>query len=168
MRKFLLGVMVVLVAEALAGFVFLKLGLVPTEASAQPSALETKVATMALNASLARRAPRSGNPAQPTEADLQKGLMLYKRACSDCHGLPGRDSVYGASFYPPAPQFATHPPRRPEAEVHYIVKHGIRNTGMAAWGNAIPDDQVGKVAEFLSRLDALPPSVEGEWRKPQP
>ena len=166
MRRFLLGVVITLALEALGGLFFLRLGLFPMEASARPSALEVRLATMALNASLARSVQPGMGSGEPTEADLRRGLTLYRTGCSECHGVPGQESVYGRSFYPPAPQFALQPPRRPQAEIHYVVKHGIRNTGMAAWGNTMQDEQVWKVAAFLSRLDSLPPAIEAEWRKP--
>jgi mono/diheme cytochrome c family protein len=148
------------------GVVLLKSGVISFRADAPPSAPETKLANMALNASVAHHASNQANPYPPTEENLLRGLNLYRVGCSECHGVPRQKNPYGAAFYPPVPQFPTHPPHRSEAEIYYIVKYGVRNTGMAAWGSTLNDEQIWKLAAFLNRIDQLPPSVTPEWNKP--
>ena len=167
MRKYVLVVVGVLVAEAIATLVVLRSGYVPFVASTSPSAVETRLARMALDASLRRSARTLHNPLPATEANLMQGMQIYKVGCANCHGAPGqKNNVYGRSFYPPAPQFNLEPPRRTEGEIYYITKHGVRMTGMAAWGNTMEEEQIWKVAAFLNRLESLPPAVAAEWHKP--
>lgn len=168
MRKFVLGVFAVLLVELLAAAVVLGFGLVPMEASQQPSAAETRIAARALTASVQRRARTLSNPVQVDDDALMNGMILYKMSCANCHGAPGdAGNVYGRSFFPPVPQFAAQHPRRSEAELYYLIKHGVRNTGMAAWGNVMDDEQAWKIAAFLSRLDSLPPQVDAKWKERQ-
>ena len=167
MRGCLLGIGLIVLVGAVGGLAVLTSGVVSFRASQTPPALETKMATMALNASVSRHAPRQSNPYPPTEENLLRGLKLYQMGCSECHGVPGQKNAYGEAFYPPVPQFAVHAPGRSEAEIYYIVKHGVRNTGMAAWGNTIDDEQIWKISAFLNRLDNLPQPVAREWSKPQ-
>ncbi|MGH9579792.1 MAG: c-type cytochrome [Terriglobales bacterium] len=169
MRKFLLGVLVTLAAQGLVALLVATSGLPSFAASTAPSAVETRIAKMALNASVERHAPRGPNPVPVTEQSLMQGMFVYKVSCATCHGTPALNvSNYGRSFYPPAPQFTVEPPRRPQNEIFYITKHGVRLTGMAAWGNLMDDEQAWKVSAFLSRLDSLPPVVDAEWKKPAP
>ncbi len=166
MRNFVLGVATTIVVVLLVAAVMVGFGRVPIEASQRPSALETQIASAALNAAVQRRAAALKNPVQIDDEALLNGMLLYKVSCSSCHGAPGdKDNAYGRSFYPPVPQFAVQRPRRSEAELYYLIKHGVRQTGMAAWGNLMEDEQVWKVAAFLSRLDSLPPAVDAKWKE---
>jgi DNA-binding CsgD family transcriptional regulator len=63
-----------------------------------------------------------------------------------------------------------HPPRLPDYQLFWIIRNGVRYSGMSAydrqWDNdrVKSDDQIWKAALFLSRLDALPPAVDAAWR----
>jgi hypothetical protein len=78
------------------------------------------------------------------------------------------------SFYPRVPQFTPERPRMSAEQMFWIVKHGARYTGMAAWDGLFGKDASGKensdakittAVTFLSRLDSLPPAADAEWRK---
>jgi hypothetical protein len=68
------------------------------------------------------------------------------------------------SYYPPVPRFPEDAPDMPENENFYIIKHGIRLTGMPGCGNNFSDDELWKLTAFLSQMGKLPPSVEQEWK----
>lgn len=160
MKRFLYGGLTALVGASLVAMLFgilmIKMGLVPISADAVPSSLERKIFSLAVRASVARRS--SGQPgvaAAPTDDDLAAGAEIYKEMCAQCHGhLNGRASVLGASFYPPAPQLPGHGTSYTEAEVIWIVKHGIRNTSMPAWRNLLSDENIRQVAAFVKRMDS--------------
>ena len=142
------------------------LGVWSFDATATPPAWEQALARMAVAASVARHAPRTLNPLRHSAAVLVAGLKVYRDACSGCHGGPLRPSEWGISdFYPRVPQFARTPPRKPDWQLYWIVQHGVRYSGMAAWGNQIPDSSIWQVVCFLTRLDSLPPAIDVEWRK---
>lgn len=147
-------------------YVFLDFGFLSFRAGQSPSGFEQKYATQAVDASIERPAPDIRNPIQTTDANLLEGMKLYKAHCTHCHGDPGDpQSVLGRSFYPPVPQFMEEPPDNPANQNFYITKHGIRLTGMPAWGNLLSDDQIWKLTAFLSQMEKLPPSVDQEWKK---
>lgn len=160
MKRFLYGGLTALVGASLVAMLFgilmIKMGLVPISADAVPSSLERKIFSLAVRASVARRS--SGQPgvaAASTDDDLAAGAEIYKEMCAQCHGhLNGRASVLGASFYPPAPQLPGHGTSYTEAEVIWIVKHGIRNTSMPAWRNLLSDENIRQVAAFVKRMDS--------------
>lgn len=175
MRKFVLGFSVGVLTFP-AGLVLLAwLGLFPALANADPPRWEKAFAQMALNAYVSRRAPHLSNPVAATDENLLAGMKIFKDACAGCHGDPTATSDYGASFYPHVPQFAVSPPRKPDWQLFWIVRNGVRYSGMSAWDGqwhndkAVSDDHIWKVVTFLSRLDSLPPSINAEWhKKPQP
>ncbi len=147
-------------------YVFLDFGFLSFRADQRPSGLEQKYATEAVDASTKRHAPDIKNPIQTTDADLLEGMKLYKANCAGCHGDPSNPQpVLGSSFYPPVPRFMEDPPDMPGSQNFYIITHGIRWTGMPAWGNLFSDDQIWKVTAFLSQIEKLPPSLDQEWKK---
>jgi thiosulfate dehydrogenase len=169
MGKFFLGVIVTIVVAAAGIYTYLHLGYMDFSADLQPSAVESDLAMSFVDASVGRRAPDQKNPVEPTEANLLDGVHLYKTRCAMCHGAPGNpEKNFGNPFYPPVPQFMTDHPDMADNENFYIIKHGIRWTGMPAWSNTLTDDQIWKVVAFLSRMEKLPPSVQKEWEQPEP
>jgi thiosulfate dehydrogenase len=162
MRRFILGFaagLATLPAMVLVAGLF---GLLPTRSTATPPAWETAFARHALHAAAASHAPHLRNPVPPTESTLRAGMKFFRDQCAGCHGLPGKDNSVG--LYPDPPHFASHPPTLPDWQLYWIVKNGVRYSGMFAWDNEAADEKIWTVVTFLSHLDSLPPSVAAEWK----
>lgn len=91
-----------------------------------------------------------------SEARVIQGATHYDIGCRPCHGAPGRRMpvVPGAMTpHPPAlpPRIGTWDAR----ELFYIVKHGVKFTGMPAWPALQRDDEVWAMVAFLRRLPSL-------------
>jgi cytochrome c553 len=89
-----------------------------------------------------------------------KGAGHYEIGCRPCHGAPdlARQPRVARAMTPPPPLL---PPRVAEwdpEELFYIVKHGIKFTGMPAWPSQARDDEVRAVVAFLRVL----PDLDGE------
>jgi mono/diheme cytochrome c family protein len=86
--------------------------------------------------------------------------------CAGCHGDADGPSQWGTtSFYPSVPQFAQQPPRLTAPQMFWIVKHGVRYTGMGAWNGLLSDDEIWKVVTFLNHVEHLPPRVAEEFQR---
>lgn len=167
MGKFIAGGIVTVVVIGAGLYLYLSRGFVNLSAEQQPSRLEEKLALGAMDASTERRAPKLKNPIPATDANLIDGVKLYKNACALCHGSPlNPASDVGGALYPRAPQFSKDTPDAPENQSFYIIKYGVRWTGMPAWGKIMTDSEIWKVTLFLSRMEKLPPAVAAEWKKP--
>jgi mono/diheme cytochrome c family protein len=80
-------------------------------------------------------------------------MKLFRDGCDGCHGDGSKPSVWGTtSFLPRVPQFATEPPHRPDWQIHWIVKNGIRNTGMGGWEQLLSDDKIWTVSTIAAPL----------------
>jgi thiosulfate dehydrogenase len=176
LNKFLLGFLLGILAFPVAILIVARLGLIPIYANTAPAGWENAFAHIAVDASAARHAAPIPNPIQPTEENLMAGTKLFKNDCAGCHGTPDTAVSNEANviLYPNAPQFALYPPRKPDYQLFWLVKGGIRYSGMFAWGGQFAPDASGKdvsdekiwtVVTFLTHLDSLPPAVNAEWHK---
>ena len=176
MSKFLLGFLAGIVALPIATFIVARVGLLPVNSDTSPARWESAFAHMALDASAARHAPKISNPIAPNEDNLMAGVKLFKDDCAGCHGTPNTAGANEAvpTLYPSAPQFALHPPSKPDYQLFWIARGGVRYSGMFAWGGQFAPDAAGHdpsdekiwtAITFLTHLDSLPPSVDAEWHK---
>jgi mono/diheme cytochrome c family protein len=137
------------------------------EATRAPSDTETWLLQKILDKAVARQAPSVATSTAISEDDLRAGMKIFLNGCAGCHGSARHPSEWGTtSFFPRVPQFSANPTHKPAWQIHWIVKNGIRNTGMAGWEHLISDDQIWKVSMFVSRIGSLPPTIDAEWRAP--
>ena len=97
----------------------------------------------------------------PTDLDdanrISTGAGLYAEMCSGCHLAPGmKRTEISRGLYPRAPEL-----RRPTdltpAEQFWIVKHGVKMSGMPAWGITHDDELLWDVVAFVRTLPELTP-----------
>ena len=168
MRKVLLGAVLMLAILLLSALMVMRLGLMPVNADGTHSSLEARVMPLVLHASIARHASLDTNHLAINEENLKAAVSTYKEMCSRCHSTPGNNpGVYGQSFYPPAPQLPGGMPNYTDSQLFWTIKHGIRNTGMPAWGSMLSDDEIWQLVSLLKNSQDLPPSVEAEWQAPK-
>jgi len=97
--------------------------------------------------------PELGQPGQ-----VQRGLGLYRQHCAQCHGAPGAAPEAFALGMTPAPANLAHTAREwPPAELFWVVKEGIKMTGMPAWKYRMADDDIWAVVAFLQEMPRLSP-----------
>ena len=166
MRNFVLGIVTAFLVLGLGGLAIAWFGLMPTNADSSPPALEQRIATKALDASMNRRAPHLSNPVPSSVETLIAGMKIYTMNCAVCHGtLDNQPSPLEHSFYPPVPQLVLNPIDDPEWHTYYVVQNGIRYTGMPSWSHALSEQDMWKVTDFLSRVETLPPAVQDYWKE---
>jgi mono/diheme cytochrome c family protein len=161
MKNFLLGIIFTIVVLFAVGYFYAMRGYVDFRADQEPSSAERHFAMAAVDASTDRHASDAKNPAPATEENLVAGALLYLNHCGGCHGVPSNpDSQFARSFYPPIPGFFKEAPDMPENQNHYIIVHGIRWTGMPAWGKSLNSTQTWQIVTFLSNIEKLPPAAK--------
>ena len=166
MRNFVLGIVVIILVLLIGGLGVALLGFLPTRANTAPPAMEVHIAMSALDNPVDRHAPRVNNPVPPTDENLIEGLKIYTMNCALCHGgIDRQPSTLAKSFYPPPPSLILHPPDDPEWRVFYVIRTGIRYTGMPAWDKTLSESDIWKLTAFLTRVDKLPPAVQDYWKK---
>ena len=102
------------------------------------------------------------------------GAAHFHRACAHCHGAPGlKGDLTARRALPPPPDLAHVSRQWKDNELFWIVKHGIKYTGMPAWVALERDDEVWAVVAFLKKLPELDPDAyrrlaRGTAEVPQP
>lgn len=102
-------------------------------------------------------ASRSAGIALPNLADrdlIALGAEHYREMCTGCHLAPGIDNTeMRAGLYPLPPSLAKIS-RRPQ-EQFWIIKHGLKMSGMPAWGTTHDDQAIWGLVAFLRQLPSL-------------
>ena len=155
--RFLFGILFgFFLVGAVAIFVILS-GAVSAGATAPVSDVERTMAKLALNRSVARRAPKAENPVKATPENLSKALKHYREMCLTCHGAGSVDpSPIGEGLNPPAPDLSQPSVQsKTDGELFWLVQNGIRMTGMPAFGPTHKDQELWELVAFLRHLPEL-------------
>jgi mono/diheme cytochrome c family protein len=86
---------------------------------------------------------------------IAAGAQLYDKLCAACHlgpGLPRTDLSRG--LYPQPPRLAYGTDLTP-AQQFWVIKHGVKLTGMPSWGKTHKDEDVWNLVAFLKKLPDL-------------
>ena len=85
------------------------------------------------------------------------GVTHFDEHCVVCHGAPGVERGEIANgLYPRPTSLANAARHYTPGELFWIVKHGIRMTGMPAWGDH-SDDELWVTVAFLQELVEMSP-----------
>jgi hypothetical protein len=122
--------------------------------------------TRVRTASIERRAHAS--PPMPLDeaATISAGARNYAKAgCTHCHGAPGAEwSKFSEGLNPGPPDLKDVVKEREPAQLFWVVKHGIRMTGMPSFGKAgVPDTEVWQVVAFLKKLPNVSEADYKSW-----
>lgn len=87
---------------------------------------------------------------------VQRGFVLYRQECEVCHGAPGvgRAQV-GWGINPDPPLLYTRGAEWSDAELYWIISHGIRLAGMPAFGPSNDERDIWAMVAFTRRLADL-------------
>jgi len=86
---------------------------------------------------------------------IASGAVQYEEMCSTCHLAPGmKRTEISWGLYPRAPELRRDSRLTP-AEQFWVVKHGIKLTGMPSWGVTHNDELLWDIVAFLHKMPEL-------------
>lgn len=99
------------------------------------------------------------NPIARTDEVLSQARAHFADHCALCHGNDGKGQTeIGRHLYPKTPDM-TSPGTQSlsDGELFYIIKNGVRLTGMPAWGDETPesDRDSWHLVHFIRHLPAI-------------
>lgn len=93
------------------------------------------------------------------DGQLVSAAGHFAAACASCHGAPGqRPSPVMRKATPHAPDLAINARHWNDRQLFYILRHGVKYTGMPAWGAAGRDDEIRRMVAFVRRLPGMSPA----------
>lgn len=85
---------------------------------------------------------------------VRQGAGNYAAMCAGCHLSPGAEETeLSKGLYPAPPDLSQHAVA--PAKAFWAIKHGIKASGMPAWGKSMGDDYIWNMAAFLQALPKL-------------
>jgi cytochrome c553 len=157
MKRYLITAAVLAAVGAVLGLIVAASGIMTITASAGHFAITERFLIFAKQRSVATHT--LGTPAPPLgePSAVLKGAGHFESACRPCHGAPDlpRQPRVARGMLPPPPNLSERAPSWQPEELFYIVKHGIKMTGMPAWPSLVRDDEVSAMVAFLAVLPGL-------------
>lgn len=93
-----------------------------------------------------------------TDEMASSGASEYVEMCVACHGAPGVPrGEYGRGLKPEPPDLAHEARELSPPELFWVVKHGVRHTGMPAFGPTHSDEDLWAVVAFVEQLADMSP-----------
>jgi mono/diheme cytochrome c family protein len=130
----LIALAVLMVGGTVVGVAYVKsTGL---RARGNPGRLETAVARRARALAVPDEYRELRNPVLRNDESVRNGMEHFADHCAACHANDGSgDTEMGKSMFPPAPDMRVSATQSlSDGELFYIIEHGVRFTGMPAWG----------------------------------
>ncbi|MBI4904549.1 MAG: c-type cytochrome [Acidobacteria bacterium] len=121
----------------------------------RPAAFEAYLARQARRLASPSGAREMKNPVEPTPLAIAEARDHFADHCATCHANNGSGKTQiNAGLYPPAPDMRQDETQQlTDGEIFYIIKNGIRFTGMPGWGG--DDEENWKLVLFIRHLPKL-------------
>jgi mono/diheme cytochrome c family protein len=152
----LIALCAILVAAGVLLVAFVYSGLYDVGADQAHSAPVQVLLTTLRDRSIEHRAHDVVVPALDEPARVREGAEHYSAMCVDCHLAPGITvSEIRAGLLP-------HPPNLSRQVIDpriafWAIKHGIKATGMPAWGQTHDDEEIWNIVSFVHQLPHMTP-----------
>ncbi len=157
-----------LALAAIAGLSFLYSGLYPMGADVPHTKLTYWVLETLRERSIARASSKLQIPDLNSPAMLLAGGADYNDMCTSCHLKPGQQkSDMSQGLYPQPPNLTKDTDDHDHSHgdnsdidqaarrQFWIIKHGIKASGMPAWGLTHDDERIWAMVAFLKKLPQL-------------
>lgn len=156
MRNFLAGIVLVLVLEAIGAVAFIYSGIFDVAATTPHWPVTYWVLDTARVRSIEAHAAGIAVPAGlGDQAKLVMGTEHFAAHCAVCHGAPGVEkSEIGKGMYPRPPDLAHAATHLGPAELYWIIKNGIKMSGMPSWADH-SDEELWATVAFLQKLPGM-------------
>ena len=160
--RMIYGAVLTLIVLAVGGVAIVYSGAYNVAASDEHTALGKWVMHTTMHNSVKASADDITAPDLNDSSLIKQGASAYDSLCAACHLKPGlEDTVLRAGLNPMPPNLTKQDHWGPE-EQFWIIKHGIKMTGMPAWGKTHEDQELWEMVAFLQRLPGL---SEQEYRE---
>jgi cytochrome c553 len=143
-------------ALALGAFLFAASGLYSVAASRGHFAITAALLEFAMRRSVATHALFITEPDLRDPHLIRLGAGHFHGGCAPCHGAPGESrNPIARGMLPEPPDLAESVPTWSTPELFWIVKNGLKYTGMPAWPAQKRGDEVWAIIAFIRQLPGM-------------
>jgi mono/diheme cytochrome c family protein len=153
------------VVVPLGAFAFVESGLFNVGATSPHTKLTTWITHETMIHSVRRHAAGIEAPRRISGRQLLDGFCLYETHCVACHGAAAVAREQWVGGLEPSPPYlldATSTWTAPQ--LFWIVKNGVKMTGMPSWRDSLSDGQIWSIVGLLEAMRELPPQTYVAWR----
>ncbi len=134
------------------------------------------VLDIALHQAIRQRAKHI-DPPPLDPSQIERGFVLYHNQCVPCHGAPGiAPGDAGKGMLPLPTNLAESARELTAGEIFWVLRNGIKMTGMPAWQFRFGDEELWAIVAFVKHLPSLSPqdyremarALEGKSYPPSP
>lgn len=155
MKKIVVIALIVIGALVAGAALAIVGGVYNVAADDEHSGLVYHVLETARERSIARRLSDVSVPNLNDPKRIRRGAGNYDSMCTRCHLSPGAAATeLSRGLYPRPPNLTKSADENP-ARAFWIIKHGIKSTGMPAWGKSMDDDYIWDLVALLSQLPTM-------------
>jgi len=156
MRSFFASFVILVLAGLLGGGAYIYLGLFNVSATDHHSPAIHWVMEQARIRSIRAHAAGIQVPAGLDDPQqVLAGTDHFAAHCAVCHGAPGvPKGDIAKGLYPAPPNLAEAAARYSPAELFWILKNGIKMTGMPAWSDH-SDEELWSAVAFIEKLPGM-------------
>lgn len=159
-------VVITLLIEIVLFYLFIQSGMYNVSAlSPDPGIIQWVFGTTSDN-SVEHHAKNIEMPDLNDSTMVAVGFGHYNEMCVGCHGAPGvKRSEAGQGLYPKAPNLVHSAKEMPAKELFWVVKNGIKSTGMPAFGKTHSDQKIDDIVAFLEKMKTMTPQEYARMKK---
>ena len=155
MRQMLVGILLALVAIAALTALVIGAGLYNVAADEEHTGLVYRLLEVTRERSIASRASDIVVPDLSDPERIKRGAGNYDAMCASCHLTPSaQDTELSRGLYPQPPNLAKVE-NLDGARAFWVIKHGIKTTGMPAWGRSMEDEYIWDMVAFVRKLPEM-------------
>ena len=158
MKNILIGSILTLVLISLVFFVFMFSGFYNLSATIPHMKITESAIYMMKERSIRTNSKNIQVPNLENQNLLLSGFKGYDEMCVTCHSAPGKSaSVITDGLYPKPPELYNKEilEEWKDKELFWIIKNGIKLTGMPAYGPTHSDEDLWSIVAFLKQLPEM-------------
>jgi mono/diheme cytochrome c family protein len=143
------------VIVAFGAAIFIGLGVYNVAADDPHWSMTYRILDTARTRSIATRAARIEVPPLDDPELIKSGAGNYAAMCVTCHLAPGAsDTELSLGLYPTPPTWSELGQVDPR-EAFWVIKHGIKMSGMPAWGKSMDDQYLWGMVALLQQFPRM-------------
>jgi cytochrome c len=147
-----------MVIALLLSFAWVWFGFYDIAASNPDNAITRRFFSHVMDRSVQYHSRGIGTPDLMGASQRKAGYLLFRERCVVCHGAPGAEpSAMGKGLLPYPPDLSEAMDDWKPHQAFWIVKNGIKMTGMPSFDGSISDTAVWDIIAFARMLPGMSP-----------